>query len=120
MVPEIIPATAEASYPDMFITTMNIMRLPDGRQQIFAHLHNYNKETGELSPNSNMGYEVKIEDIWAEAVRCPMFAQMMGGIVTITSLLYQEQWLKRQIEITEDPTALEAQLAEVEDQLGIT
>jgi hypothetical protein len=88
-----------------------------------ARLLPYNYSTKEILKDGKPT-EFGIPDVYAEADRVPLLAQVVGGIVTVLGLLIQEKTLKEQIAAGTsagiDVTALTASLASVETALGIT
>lgn len=125
------PAVAEKTYPDKFIVGLSISTdVNSMRQSATVSLRPYNYETQELTPQPapwmhpglmQIDELFVVEDIEAEAVRVPLLAQTMGMIVVATKALVAEKNILKKLETTtgEEQTALEAQLADVRETLGM-
>lgn len=117
------PAQEAASYPNLFLTRLQVEQIPDQLDHnVFVSVGAYNYETGQLSPNPDHQWFHRINGLLAEANRVPLLAQAMGLVVTVTGLLIQERVLLEQSAAEEDPeakAALEGQLATIRAQLGI-
>lgn len=88
--PLIIPAREEKVYPDAFMTTLLIKASPTEPWSAQVGLHNFNYDTGEFAPSSNI-VPVTIPSLQYEASRSPMVAQVLGGVITVVALLLDER-----------------------------
>jgi hypothetical protein len=118
--PVTVPAVSipEKTYPDLYLMNLQVTTTPQMDTKAIAHLRPYNYTTKELQPQCRLQQFV-IPNIWAEAVRVPLLAQVMGGIISVISGLIQEKDLVAKL--AEDPTneTLLGQLAAVRTALGI-
>lgn len=117
------PAVAAVTYPHWFINQFTITPLaPDGTQRCMVEFRAYNHDTKQMSTLPGDSRVLAKPDIYAEAQRCPLLAQVMGGLITAFDLLQQESTLLVKIAAAAegaDTTALQSQLAVVRSALGI-
>jgi len=121
--PITIPASTEKSFPSAYIVGLHLITLDASgtKQQLCVAFRPYNPTTQELAPNQAHDFSLNVNDIWPEAARVPLLAQVMGAIVNVASLLVQERDLAAKLSRagdTEKP-ALEQQLASVRTEMGI-
>ena len=97
--PVVIPAVPEKRYDEAYIVNLWLDTLdPTGvAQPLTITLRPYNQDTAEVFPDGSRDVQHKIDNVWQEAARVPLFAQVMGGIVTVTSLLVQERSLQTRL-----------------------
>lgn len=120
---QVIPAIPDQVYPDSFLIGLGVSEFnPETQtQSLTVRFRPYNYDTHSLYPDSSKDTTLFIENIWLEAAKSPVFAQIMGGIIQVASLEYQEWMLKQQISVASDPTELailETKLQGVEAALG--
>lgn len=125
--PVVVPAVAEKTYPDLYITGLNLQtgETPTD-QSLIVGLSAYNYTTKELAPRASIGListvTFIVPNIWVEAARVPLFAQVMGGIVTVVNLMKSERDISAKIAASKDVdeiAALTVELQGVQQQLGI-
>ena len=121
---QVIPAVPSQIYPNSFLISLEVSVYdPEHQQQsLTVTFRPYNYAQHLLYPDDSKDQHLFIENIWLEAGRSPIFAEVMGGIIQVASLEFEEWILKQQIAITTDPTALaqlNAALNAVENALGV-
>ena len=119
---QIIPAVPTQTYPDSFLISMELSPFTDGVQSLTVKFRPFNYAQGSIYPDDTKDSYLFIDNVWVEAARAPVFAQIMGGIVQVASMEYQEWAIKTAITNTTDPTALaqlEVELAEIQNALGM-
>ena len=116
-------AAVEAKvFPDKYIVGFNVQRTLNGRQPCRVDLQAYNFDTKEISDDTDTIESFQITDIWEEAGRSQMFAQVMGGLIQTVFLMYQERELRQQITYMvegADRDAAIAQFQAIQIQLGV-
>ena len=122
--PVVIPAVAEKTYPDLYITDLvlrtNATDLSDAT--VLTVFYPYNYATKESLVGPEYRQEFSISNLWTEAARALMVASVMGQLVAMVGLMRQEQSLVVQIAAAKegaDTSALASQLAAVRTSLGI-
>lgn len=93
----VIPAVAEKVYPDKYIVALGISREPSGKQPCEVLLQAYNYDTKELCESPDAVERFQLSDIWSEAARSTVFAQVMGGLVNVVMLMYQERAAREKV-----------------------
>ena len=120
--PVTVPASQEKSYLDNFMISMQVLPpMANGKQTLICVFRPYNNSTHEMYPSTERDFRF-IKEVWEESARSSMFAQVMGGILTLSSLLLQESDLAAKIKATSDASQLAtlgAELATVEKTLGV-
>lgn len=91
------PATVEKIYTDKFIVGLSVVVQSDGTQPCTVVFQAYNFDTKELSDDPSTVEQFRIDNIWTEAARSPVFAQVLGGLVQVIFLKYQEDTLHKLI-----------------------
>jgi hypothetical protein len=120
--PVVIEPVEAKSYPDKYITGLGIRRLPSGKQPCVVDLHAYDFDTKELSPDDTHFDRLEIRDIWEEAARSTLFANVMGGLIQVVFLMYQEQTLRGEIMWMGEGPERDAKIVEfhaIQTQLGV-
>jgi hypothetical protein len=121
--PVLIPAGQEKSFPDAFIVDLHLITLdPSGaKQRLRVMFRPYNQTTGELIQTRAHDFSLDVNDLWSEAARAPLLAQVIGAIVNIANLLVQERDLLEKIAQAgeSERPALEQQLASVRTAMGV-
>lgn len=121
--PITIPAGEEKSFPDAYIVDLHLSTLdPAGtKQRLHIIFRPYNQTTKELVQNRSNDFSLDIKDIWSEAVRVPLLAQVMGTIVNVADLLVKERDLVKKVSEAGDAdrAALEQQLASIRAELDV-
>lgn len=117
--PVILPPTDQKEYPDLFISHLKIIRLSGTLMKLNIDLSPYNWELAEFGPGNGVNFSIK--DVFAEAARVPLFAQVMGGIVQLSGLLLKEKDLVSKIAAAseENKPALQTELDAVRTALGM-
>lgn len=117
--PVILPPTDQKEYPDLFIRKWLMMRLSGTLMKLDIDLSPYNWDLAEFGPGNGVNFSIK--DVFAEAARVPLFAQVMGGIVQLSGLLLKEKDLVSKIAAAseENKPALQAELDAVRTALGM-
>jgi len=123
--PVVTPAITieEKTYPDRFMMALNVETNPqDMNCRAVVRLLPYNYTTKELLLQEGVMKRFIIEDLWTEAARVPLLAQMMGGIIQVVDLLVKEKDLTEAIAVAtgEAKTTLEGQLTTVQTALGVS
>jgi hypothetical protein len=112
-----VPAVEEKRYDEAFIVGLVLSSRAAADQQLLVTLRPYNYAASELYPGADADSRFIVDNVWAEAARVPAFAQVMGGICQVTSLLVRE----KQLVAVAEPTAEQvAELAAVRTELGIS
>jgi hypothetical protein len=91
------PAVAERVFPDRFIAALNVSLQSDGKQPCTVALQAYNYETKDMSEDPATVEYFNIPNIWTEAERSPVFAQILGSLVQVIFLSYRERLLRSAI-----------------------
>ena len=121
---KVIPAKPDQKYPDSFLISLQVQPLSiKGEQSLMCKFRPYDHSHHAIYPNGDKDTTLYMEDIWKKAATSQVFAQTMGRMIVVASLLYQEFALQQMISITQDPkklTELQQQLLEVQIALGIT
>jgi hypothetical protein len=118
----VIEPVEAQSYPDKYITGLGIQRMSNGKQPCAVSLHAYNFDTKELSPDPTHFDRLEIRDIWEEAARSTLFANVMGGLIQVVFLMYQENILRDEITWMVEGEDRDAKIVEfhaIQTQLGI-
>jgi hypothetical protein len=120
--PDTIPAKPEREYRHLWITGLQTLMRPDMQQSARVSFQNYNYLTKELSPRAD-AFTLVIGDLFEEADRVPLLAQVLSDVTTCMGLLYHERELIKLIKIARSenkPTdILEQKLSVVRQRLGI-
>jgi hypothetical protein len=124
--PSPIPVAASPSvtYDASYLVRMVVLE-PNkhGSQQIVLVLRPYSSAAKAVYPDATKDSVVRIEDVMTEAARSSAFGQAMGAVLTVASLEFQEQTIKKQIaKLTDDDAglpALQEQLKDVDKLLGV-
>ena len=123
--PVVIPAVPERRYDEAYIVNLwlDTLDAAGSAQPLTITLRPYNQDTAELFQDGSRDVQHAIGNVWAEAARVPLFAQVMGGIVTVTSLLVQERSLAAKLAgmADDDPgrAAVAGELAAVHSAMGM-
>jgi hypothetical protein len=116
VIPE-VPAVPEYHYDESYVVGLLLSTLTQWDQRLEVTLRPYNYTDEALYPGSGSDTVFVVSDIWVEASRVPAFAQVMGGICQVTSLMMREKYLLALHERTPEE---EAELADTRTALGIT
>ena len=111
-----VPAVEEYRYDESYVVGMALSTVTQYDQRLEVTLRPYNYADQNLYPNSASDVIFVVPDIWTEAGRCPAFAQVMGGICQVTSLLMREKYL---VALTDRTPEQDAELAQTRTALGI-
>jgi hypothetical protein len=114
---EAVPAVEEYAYNESYVVGLSLTTESQLAQRLEVTLRPYNYADQRLFEGSSADTTFIVSDIWAEAARSPLFAQVMGGICQVTSLLMREKYLAS-LEVRTPEQ--EAELAQVRIGLGIT
>lgn len=119
--PSVVPAQAEKTFSNAFIEELVIQCTPL-RARATIKLHNYNKETGELSPKPEDIKTLTIGNLFTDAQQYSLVAQCVGLIIMVTDLYSKKQKLQTAIAAARsegvDATELESQLEAVLAAMG--
>ena len=107
-----------ATFPDNYLVGLNVSGSPTSMTAV-ATFRPYSASTSTIYSHWDKDTRLSI-NLWATAARSTLTAQVMGGIVQLSSLLLQEDTLKKQLAKTPNDTGLQAQLTSVETALGVT
>ncbi|MFZ5832449.1 MAG: hypothetical protein ACOY3P_20370 [Planctomycetota bacterium] len=116
------PLQITASYDSLMMVALDMSTTSDSRLAVNVRFRPYDYTNGVLYPSTDRDILVSVHDAWTEAVRSPLFAQVMGGIVQVGNLLVQERDLLRRIGAEADTTAKQTlidQLHALRDSVGI-
>ncbi len=122
------PPVPAKTYPELYLSQMVLRTQVNGDntvrgQSLSLLFRNYNYDLAELDPDESHKDAVVIPDIYVEAARSALVAQVMGLLARGCHLLLRERTLLEAIASAADPAvkaALEAELATVRQDLGVT
>lgn len=129
--PVVIAPVAEKTYPHGYIVGMSLTtRDAIGADQgMTITLRPYSQATAELYPNAFNDQSLDVASIWNEAARSGLFAQVLGGIVTVANLMLAERATMAAIAApvdpenpaaTDDKAALTSQLSDIRTALQVS
>lgn len=95
--PEIRPPQPEKVFPDLYITNFAFGFDGLGRQPVSVEYRPYNYDTKEISDNRDAFVHFHIANLWEEAARCGMVADVAGRLTVLLSLMYQEYVLRAKL-----------------------
>ena len=114
----IVPAVAipEQTFPDLYLVNLRVHTDQDTMQcEAEARLQPYNYSAKQIMKDGP-AQTFKIEDVWTEATRVPLLAQVVGGMTQVIALLVQEKTLVGAEAAGQD---VAAELAAVRAALGV-
>ena len=103
--PVVVPAQPAVTYSQSALATFSVTLNPTdttlNNQQLNATFVPYTGPNGTIAPLISTGAQAPEQfipkNVWAEAQRSTLFAQIMGGVVQYAQLAIQEQRLNAQI-----------------------
>src|SRR3972149_11490083 len=88
-----MPASEEKLFSSAYIVGMQLITsdVSGTKQRLRVTFRPYNQGTNELYQGRDGDFSLDINDLWTEAARVPLLAQVIANIVNITNLLVQER-----------------------------
>jgi hypothetical protein len=121
--PVVKDPVAAKTYSDKYIVALGIQRDKNGKQPCMVALQAYDYDAKELSPDPEDLERFRIADVWEESARSTLFANVMGGLIQVVFLMYQERNLREQLSLMEDGPERDAaiiQFHDIQTQLGVS
>ena len=119
--PVTVPATSAVTFNDSFLVGLTLGQPnKDGVQGLNVRFRPYDHVSGAIYKGMDKDIILPVANIWVEAQRSTLFAQVMGGIIQVASLELQEKDLIKKVAADPSNAGLQSSLAAVQTALGVS